>query len=92
MIQPACARRLITHFGFLGRWRFDRENPRFWGLEKLGFPWILSSESRLINGLRWIFAGEKFLSPFCPDGGGGTGDIEGEVMRRSRIIHERSLV
>jgi hypothetical protein len=24
-------------------------------LEKLGFPWILSSEARLINGLREIF-------------------------------------
>jgi hypothetical protein len=24
-------------------------------LEKLGFPWILSSESRLINGLHDIF-------------------------------------
>src|ERR1700679_4284863 len=38
--------------GFLGTSLFRCENPRFWGLEKLGFPWILSSESRLFNSLR----------------------------------------
>ena len=43
-----------SHLGFLGSWPFGRENPRLWGLEKLGFPWILSSESRLFNGLRGI--------------------------------------
>jgi hypothetical protein len=32
------------------------------GLEKLGFPWILSSESRLINGLQAIF-GRNILLP-----------------------------
>jgi hypothetical protein len=36
--------------GFLGASPFGGENPSFWGLEKLGFPWILSCESRLING------------------------------------------
>jgi hypothetical protein len=29
-------------------------------LEKLGFPWILSSELSIFNGLRWIFAENKF--------------------------------
>jgi hypothetical protein len=43
---------------FLGRGQFERESPRFWGLEKLGFPWILSSESSVFNGLRGIFAEE----------------------------------
>jgi hypothetical protein len=33
-------------------------------LEKLGFPWILSSESRLFNGLRGIFAEINFSLPF----------------------------
>jgi hypothetical protein len=35
-------------------------------LDFLGFPWILSSESRLINGLRGIFGGNIFtpLSPW----------------------------
>jgi hypothetical protein len=35
------------------------------GLEKLGFPWILSSESRVINGLQQIFSGRFFLALFC---------------------------
>jgi hypothetical protein len=30
------------------------------GLEKLGFPWILSSEASLFNGLRGNFVGEFF--------------------------------
>jgi hypothetical protein len=41
--------------GFLGLRPFGRENPQFGLLEKLGFPWILSSGSILINGLRGIF-------------------------------------
>ena len=48
--------------GFLGTSPFRCENPRFWGLEKLGFPWILSSESRLINGLHEIFSERFFLA------------------------------
>jgi hypothetical protein len=38
-------------------------------LEKLGFPWILSSETSLFNGLRWIFAERKFLGSFTRGGG-----------------------
>jgi hypothetical protein len=48
----------------LGRGPFRREIPVFMGLEKLGFPWILSSETRLINNLRWIFVLKKILAPF----------------------------
>jgi hypothetical protein len=33
-------------------------------LERLGFPWILSSESIVINGLRWIFAERNFSRAF----------------------------
>jgi hypothetical protein len=40
--------------GFLGASRFRRENPWECLLDFLGFPWILSSESRVINGLREI--------------------------------------
>jgi hypothetical protein len=36
----------------LGARPFRIENPCFWLLDSLGFPWILSSETRLINGLR----------------------------------------
>jgi hypothetical protein len=49
----------------LGPWRFRFENPSFQVLDFLGFPWILSSESSLINGLRWIFA-EKFFAALSP--------------------------
>jgi hypothetical protein len=49
-----------SHLDFLGAWVFGCENPRFRVLDFLGFPWILSSESRLINGLRGI-SGEKFF-------------------------------
>jgi len=34
-------------------------------LEKLGFPWILSSEMSLFNGLCGIF-GEKIFALGCP--------------------------
>ena len=51
--------------GFLGSSTFCRENPSFWGLEKLGFPWILSSEMSLFNGLRGIFVEIIFLRPFA---------------------------
>jgi hypothetical protein len=45
-----------------------RESPCLWALEKLGFPWILSSESSLFNGLRGIFAGRNFSRPFARRG------------------------
>jgi hypothetical protein len=35
-------------------------------LEKLGFPWILSSEMSLFNGLRGIFGEKIFVRPFPP--------------------------
>jgi hypothetical protein len=51
---------------FLGPGPFGCENPRFWVLDFLGFPWILSSESRLINELRGIFAVKFFACAFLP--------------------------
>jgi hypothetical protein len=47
--------------GFLCASRFGRENPCLGLLDFLGFPWILSSESGLINGLRDII-NERFFS------------------------------
>jgi hypothetical protein len=41
------------------------ENPRFEVLDFLGFPWILSSETRLINELHGIFP-EKFFLALSP--------------------------
>jgi hypothetical protein len=40
--------------------------PPFMGLDFLGFPWILSSESSLINWLHAIFAELKFARPLAP--------------------------
>jgi hypothetical protein len=51
--------------GFLGLRPFGRENPRLQELERLGFPWILSPESSIINGLRGIFA-EKISRALLP--------------------------
>jgi hypothetical protein len=44
---------------------FRCQTPDFWGLEKLGFPWILSSEYNDINELQWIFAERNFARPFA---------------------------
>jgi hypothetical protein len=44
--------------GFLGPTAFRREGPHSWGLDCLGFPWILSSASRLFNGLRGMGGGD----------------------------------
>jgi hypothetical protein len=52
--------------GFLGVWPFGREGPRGGGLDSLGFPWILSSESRLFNGLHGFSWEEFFSFPFPP--------------------------
>jgi hypothetical protein len=55
--------------GFLEISPFCCEKPRFCGFEKLGFPWILSSESRLINGLQEKIEESFFYSPFSPENG-----------------------
>jgi hypothetical protein len=52
---------------FLGVSLFRYENLGFELLDLFGFPWILSSESRLFNGLREISA-EKFFAPLFPLG------------------------
>jgi hypothetical protein len=48
--------------GFLGGPPVRCEDPRLWGLDFLGFPWILSSESSDFNGLRGFF-GVNFSRP-----------------------------
>jgi hypothetical protein len=77
--------------GFLGGWLFCRESRRLSLLDSLGFPWILSSESRLINGLRGFFRERNFSHLFL-----GLRDAAGrepavEAMRMRRILHEESL-
>jgi hypothetical protein len=50
----------------------------------------ISSESRLINGLRAIFRELNFRTPFA-HGRRRNGDAAVEVMRMRRIIHDGSL-
>jgi hypothetical protein len=52
----------IIRLDFLGPWPLRREDPHSWLLDYLGFPWILSSESRLINGLRGLKRAKVFLA------------------------------
>ena len=52
------------------------------GLEKLGFPWILSSESRLFNGLQPIF-GEKFFMPVSSPSGAARAAPRGRLAALS---------
>jgi hypothetical protein len=53
-------------------------------LDYLGFPWILSSESRLFNGLRGLNRGKFFLSVSPLNwqhgrGPGGLGNAEAQT-------------
>jgi hypothetical protein len=75
---------------FLGARPFSCENARQGLLDFLGFPWILSSESRLFNGLPGIFADRNFLRPFAIGGSAGeAATVSG--MRKRRIAHTASL-
>jgi hypothetical protein len=61
-------------------------------LEKLGFPWILSSESRLINGLHAIFT-KKISRPFLPPWTSEAPERKaaGEAVRKRGKVHRASL-
>jgi hypothetical protein len=79
---------------FLGRPHLGAETPVYEGwisLDFLGFPWILSSESRLINGLRGIFRGSFFLGPVLareePERAPAV-----EAIRKGGIVHGASLL
>jgi hypothetical protein len=71
------------------------------GLEKLGFPWILSSEMSLFNGLRRILGGENFSAPLAHEAGrnrAGAGALERRAnsgtsggLGMQRIDHGTSL-
>jgi hypothetical protein len=75
----------------LGLGPFRRENPHLSLLDFLGFPWILSSESRLINGLRAIFA-KRIFAAFSPLGHSKSrkGKAAGEAVRKRRILIEQA--
>ena len=55
-----------------------------------GFPWILSSESRLINGLRGIFA-EKFFLALLPGARIEEARTTDPGRRKRRAVHRASL-
>jgi hypothetical protein len=75
---------------FLGSSRFRRENPRLSLLDFLGFPWILSCETRLINGLHRINGG-IFPASFSLDGGNLRVGDSRTWGRNCRLVHEASL-
>jgi hypothetical protein len=80
----------LARLGFLGLGHFAREDPISWLLDSLGFPWILSSESRLINGLRGK-SEQKFFTPLLPwrgspeTGSDGRGRTEGQDCSSGKL-------
>jgi hypothetical protein len=58
--RPAADRTLNRRFGFSRRRAVFAWKTSILGLEKLGFPWILSSESSNFNWLQDIFAENIF--------------------------------
>jgi hypothetical protein len=58
-------------------------------LEFLGFPWISSTESSDINGLRGIFRGNYFVGLLAPK---AERTPAVEVNRKGGIVHGASLV
>ena len=66
-------------------WPFGGENPCLWGLDKLGFPWIPSSETRLINGLRGIF-GEKVFRGVSPRPRSRNGRVRSRSFGRAGLF------
>jgi hypothetical protein len=83
--------RAVARLDFLGSWPIRRESPCLWALEKLGFPWILSSESSLFNGLSGIFAGINFSRPFARDGLSAETGVSLLGMQKRRSTHGNSL-
>ncbi len=73
-----------VNLGFLGASRFGRENPHKSLLDFLGFPWILSSESRLINGLHAIFAERIFPRAFPLSFEARNGSPQSKRMREAQ--------
>jgi hypothetical protein len=56
-------------------------------LEKLGFPWILSSESSLFSGLSGIFAQRNFARPFAVAAASAGGELAVEAQDCSSGEH-----
>jgi hypothetical protein len=80
-----------TQFGFSWPWPFRREKPPIQGLDFLGFPWILSSESRFFNRLCGTKRGSFFLAPSARWEAAPGRERVVEAMRKRRIVHGTSL-
>jgi hypothetical protein len=65
--------------------------PYFRLLDFLGFPWILSSESRLINRLHAAFGGRNFRGPLARAAGGAEAGGSVSGLRTRGIVHGTSL-
>jgi hypothetical protein len=79
----------LARLDFLGLGHFAREDPISWLLDSLGFPWILSSESKLINGLRGINRARLF-SALLSRRAAGNGGHGGRGNAESQNSHEAS--
>jgi hypothetical protein len=89
-LLAARAARLLDRFGFSWTIAVLPRTARKQGLNFLGFPWILSSESRLFNGLCRILREENFSRPFAARQRAGTGAGILTVQKRS-VAHRASL-
>jgi len=74
-------------FDFLGWAHFKAWKERNHGLEKLGFPWISSSESSLFNGYTG-FSLENNSRPLCRPGSGPRRGASVLNMQKRRIAHQ----
>ena len=69
-------------------------NPSIQGLEKLGFPWILSCEMSFFNGLRGIFREKNSRAPVprrAAERGKRSAGTGGSAAHVERIDHGASL-
>jgi hypothetical protein len=88
--SAAGVRRSSTRFGFSWPVAVSLRKLSIMGLDFLGFPWILSSELRLINELRRIFRKNIFLPPSYRRRTPGTAEF-GLGMTMGRIVHGGKL-
>ena len=89
--RPRCVEKR-ARFGFSWAAAISRRKPPFRGLEKLGFPWILSCEMSLFNGLRRFSLKRisRGLWPRCAPPGADQLEPFGR-LRKGAIVHRGSL-
>jgi hypothetical protein len=86
----APAAHFLDRFGFSWTVAILPRKARKQGLVFLGFPWILSSGSRLFNRLRGTLCEKNFARPFALRQRGGTGAGVLTMQKRS-VFHRASL-